>query len=943
MSTLRRVADIRLQGRYPYGNFTAIGNTLFFLANDGSSGTQIWKADGTTTSRVSDIRPGGEVGEGGEGEEVWITFYPRNFTAVGNTLFFTFNDGSSGDELWKTDGTTTTRVADIRPGASSSEPRYLTAVGNTLFFSAYDGISGNELWKTDGTTTSRVADIRTGYDSSFPRYLTAVGDTVFFSAYDGSSDFELWQTDGTTTSRVSDINPGKPSHLTAVGNTLFFRAFDGTSGTELWKTNGTTTSRVTDIRPGGEVGDGGWGSYYPTNLTAVGNTLFFTAEDGSSGNGLWKTDGTTTSRVAGIRPGESSSYPENLTAVGNTLFFRADDWSSGTELWKTNGITITRVADINPGQDGSYPTNLTAVGNTLFFTAEDGSSGNGLWKTDGTTTSRVADIRTDSYGSYPRNLTAVGNTLFFEAAYGGSSSELWALDIFALAKVIGTVAFGSTLLGYAIKQGTAALIQITYAGTNVSANFPGAGWSGIAAAAHGAGFDLYFKHTNGSYAVWNLNAGGVFTGGSALSQQQLFAAETSLSADLDGDGSIGLSFAATRTIGTVAFGANQLGYALKDGSNRPLSITNAGAVAVAAGGWSALAAVATGSGYDLYWINTNGTYAKWNLNSSAALTNGAVISSADFLQTETSLAADLDGDDKTGLSFGAIKTVGNVQFGNTQLGYALKDGSNTLLSITNAGAVAAATGGWSALAAVATGSGYDLYWINTNGTYAKWNLNSSAALTNGAVISSADFLQTEMSLAADLDGDDKTGLFAIYRGTADNDIITGKGNVSFGFSGNDTLTAGGSSSLGFDILIGGSGSDSYVVPSGKTVIVADKGSSAGDRLNSLGFSFNRTSTTASTLEGGRHLVIDDSSTGSRIYILDWKDATNIIEIVALADATYSFDQMQQKIESLGALPDYSWAQWDSLLGGSELTMLGIASSSAIDNFSAFYRSISGGG
>jgi hypothetical protein len=200
-----------------------------------------------------------------------------------------------------------------------------------------------------------------------------------------------------------------------------------------------------------------------------------------------------------------------------------------------------------------------------------------------------------------------------------------------------------------------------------------------------------------------------------------------------------------------------------------------------------------------------------------------------------------------------------------------------------------------------------------------------------------------MSLAADLDGDDKTGLFAIYRGTADNDIITGKGNVSFGFSGNDTLTAGGSSSLGFDILIGGSGSDSYVVPSGKTVIVADKGSSAGDRLNSLGFSFNRTSTTASTLEGGRHLVIDDSSTGSRIYILDWKDATNIIEIVALADATYSFDQMQQKIESLGALPDYSWAQWDSLLGGSELTMLGIASSSAIDNFSAFYRSISGGG
>jgi hypothetical protein len=50
--------------------------------------------------------------------------------------------------------------------------------------------------------------------------------------------------------------------------------------------------------------------------------------------------------------------------------------------------------------------------------------------------------------------------------------------------------------------------------------------------------------------------------------------------------------------------------------------------------------------------------------------------------------------------------------------------------------------------------------------------------------------------------------------------------------------------------------------------------------------------------------------------------------------------MQQKINSLGTLPDYSWAQWDSLYGGSKLTMLGIASSRAMDSFSDYYRSIS---
>jgi ELWxxDGT repeat protein len=239
---------------------------------------------------------------------------------VGNTLYFRAFTLTNGYELWKTDGTTTSLVADITPGESSSSPGFLTAVGNTLFFAATDPTSGRELWKTDGTTTSRVADIRPGVfqfspGSSYPEDLTA-----FFQAFDGISGYELWKTDGTTTSRVADIRPGgagsssNPRNLTAVGNTLFFTADDGSSGRELWKTDGTTTSRVADIRPG--VFQFSPGSSYPEDLTAVGNTLFFTANDGSSGRELWKTDGTTTSRVANIFPGEGNSNPRNLTVVG---------------------------------------------------------------------------------------------------------------------------------------------------------------------------------------------------------------------------------------------------------------------------------------------------------------------------------------------------------------------------------------------------------------------------------------------------------------------------------------------------------------------------------------------------------------------------------------------------------------------------------------------------
>src|SRR5262249_43082907 len=93
---------------------------------------------------------------------------PTELTNVNGTLFFTANDGIKGVQLWKSNGTAAGTVSVNTVKGDLSSPERLTNVNSTLFFAATDPQHGHELWKSDGTTkgTVLVKDITKGKGST---------------------------------------------------------------------------------------------------------------------------------------------------------------------------------------------------------------------------------------------------------------------------------------------------------------------------------------------------------------------------------------------------------------------------------------------------------------------------------------------------------------------------------------------------------------------------------------------------------------------------------------------------------------------------------------------------------------------------------------------------------------------------------------------------------
>ncbi len=375
-----------------------------------------------------------------------MTVYPYVIGMLHDNMYFFANDGIHGTELWKTDGSGegTVLVKDINLNPNGGSLNYncgffAEALNGYLFFFAQDGIHGTELWKTDGTEqgTVMVKDATPGNNNCYSTYIVPMiemNGAIYYFYKDDVHGRTLWKSDGSEegTHIVKDISPGPSGiveDLIKLNGTLYFQADDYVHGREIWKSDGTEegTYMLKDIFPG-------ISSSYPWGWGKINGKLLFKASVPGYGVELMETDGTEegTKILKDINPNQvigttSNSNPHSFKNVNGIVYFSADDGVNGAELWKTDGTEsgTIMVKDINPAGD-SNPAPIININGTIFFFAADESFKRKLWKTDGTAdgTKLVRDVFEKNL-SYP---FIHRGKLYFRGEDSVYGEELWVSD-----------------------------------------------------------------------------------------------------------------------------------------------------------------------------------------------------------------------------------------------------------------------------------------------------------------------------------------------------------------------------------------------------------------------------------------------------------------------------------------------------------------------------------
>lgn len=334
---------------------------LMFLALTDKFGTEYWISD----EEITEINLLKDIWSGGGDFKDFLLRYDKSTSD--NYLYFPADDGIYGKELWRTDGTTegTVMIEDMTPRAGWSTPWVMSNLGDEFFFYAGNDLIGYSLYKVnENAPISLPLPYSIDYD-----WFTSMGKSgIGYSPYSNYVD-EIVVDRLNNTYISGDYNRGNMSifddttfvqvNLLAGGYARDFIASFDNEGKFRWGKNigGSTAGKEKTITldnsnnllVAGQIFDNGG---FDSLQISFNDGHFYLAKYDFDGNLLWlkqavigqkgeanqiQTDDEGNIYVAGCFSNFSAKFGAlNITANSSPGFFLVKYDKNGNEIWAKN-------------------------------------------------------------------------------------------------------------------------------------------------------------------------------------------------------------------------------------------------------------------------------------------------------------------------------------------------------------------------------------------------------------------------------------------------------------------------------------------------------------------------------------------------------------------------------------------------------------------------------
>ena len=429
-------------------NWLESKSMLISAGSDGINGCELWTSMATlsSTSLLIDINPTGDSTPG-----LWLGMHELNNN--GNELvFFDADDGLNGREMWVSDGTTSgtqriTSTNGVNDGLkiSSKISPWMNGMVFTNFENKFmwsDGSTAVELFDAPFFSTSMQIILDSSTSDMSVHTLTELWPSetgMWFSAATVTEDLEIHHisNSGVLTSwNLNTLEGSMPSSLITNGADNIVIAEDGNNGRQLARLNWDGTHNWVTSLTLQNNGASATNVGVRMGLNLIGDILVFDAQTSGVDTTLWGFNITTNSAQELsnliLAPGENSG----AVYLDGKIWFDCVTATSATELCYSDGtIAGSKLAhEFQPGISSSDIREIVVVNHQLLIIAdgeEDGiDSGHCLWVLNSQTLE--ASIAYDPWSGTGNNsqsgtygeLEVSNEILFFIANNGFNGHEI---------------------------------------------------------------------------------------------------------------------------------------------------------------------------------------------------------------------------------------------------------------------------------------------------------------------------------------------------------------------------------------------------------------------------------------------------------------------------------------------------------------------------------------